>query len=78
MIGMRKSTGKYISCVNCKKKEDEVIQLFDLKIDSMTFTICDECNEKLFKSTLNASCLVNSKLKTKRDLNIINARRKKC
>lgn len=64
---IRKTSGE---CYICGKGKHESLELFDLQLGIMKITICDLCNSKLLRKTLNANHLVDSKLKTKSDMRI--------
>lgn len=74
-IKMRNNNNENAVCCDCGNPQKKVLNMFDLCIGGTIFTICDECNEKLFKKCLSASCMVNGRLKSKEDLAIINKRR---
>ena len=63
-------------CSSCGAKRKQSLEMFDICIGNMIFTLCDECNDELFRKTLKASCIVNGKLKTDEDMKIINNRKR--
>ena len=64
------------SCSSCGAKRKQSLEMFDVCIGNMIFTLCDECIDELFRKTLKASCIVNGKLKSKEDIMIINNRKR--
>lgn len=64
------------SCSSCGAKRKQSLEMFDICIGNMIFTLCDECNDELFRKTLKASCIVNGKLKSAEDMKIINNRKR--
>lgn len=79
-IKMRENKSKNddfeIKCTSCGKNKSQVINMFDLKIGNVIVQICDECNQDLFNKTLKASVFVNERLKSKRDITILNRRKR--
>lgn len=64
-------------CRVCGHTRKNSLDLFDIAFtDKHIITICDNCNELLFDKTLKASCYVNHRLKDKKDVMVINNRRK--
>ena len=52
------------------------LEFFDIAFtDKHIITICDSCNEALFDKTLKATVSVNAKLKSNKDIAIIQNRR---
>ncbi len=74
-IKMRTNNNKDAFCCECGNAQNKVLNMFDLCIGGMIFTICDECNGKIFSKCLNAECMVNGRLKSQKDIAIINKRR---
>ena len=74
-IKMRNNTSKDATCCNCNESQKEVLNMFDLCIGDLIFTVCDVCNEKIFYKTLSAECMKNSRVKTPQDIQIINRRK---
>lgn len=75
-IRMRQNKNPHVNCKVCGNNLDNSLGMFDIAFtDKHIITICDKCNETLFSKSLKASCMVNEKLKSKKDLDII-ARRK--
>lgn len=73
-IKMRNNTKSDSICCECKETRDQVLDMFDLCIGGMVFTICDRCNEEIFNKTLKAECYKNGRVKEARDIKIINKR----
>ncbi len=65
-------------CKVCGSTRKKSLELFDIAFtDKHIITVCDKCNDRLFDKTLKASCYVNHKLKSKKDLAVISTRKKK-
>ena len=79
-IKMRVNKGKNddseIKCTSCGKNKNQVLNMFDLKIGNVIVQICDECNQDLFNKTLKANVFVDERLKSKRDITILNRRKR--
>lgn len=73
-IKMRNNNSEDAFCCECCATHDKVLNMFDLHIGGMTFTICDECNEKVFYKCLKADCMKNERIKSKKDIAIIQKR----
>ena len=73
LIRMRVNT-KSDKCDLCSRPRKSVLDLFDLNINNQIITICDLCNDELFKKTLSATCYVNRRLKDKHDMKVIQNR----
>ena len=72
---MRNNTSKDATCCECGETQNEVLNMFDLCIGGKIFTICDECNDKLFKKCLSAEVMRNGRIKSQKDIAIINKRK---
>lgn len=75
MLRMRTNMEQDSVCCECGNSWHNSLEMFDICIGDYVFTICDRCNDLLFKKTLKASCSVNSKLKKKEDMEIIMRRK---
>lgn len=64
------------SCSSCGAKRKQSLEMFDICIGNMIFTLCDECSDELFRKTLKANCMVQGKVKSKEDMMIINNRKR--
>ena len=73
-IGMRVSKNHEV-CNSCGRKKDEVLELFDIKIGDQVVCVCDECNKELLSKTLKANVMIDGRVRTKRDTQIINRRK---
>lgn len=73
-IRMRSNNDKDSFCCECGQERKKVLDMFDLNVGGEIFTICDLCNEELFRKTLKANCYTNGRTKTKEDIAIINQR----
>lgn len=75
-IRMRVNKDENPVCKVCGNGKKKSLEFFDIAFtDKHIITICDSCNEDLFNKTLKATCSVNAKLKSHRDLAIIQNRR---
>lgn len=76
-IRMRVNKDPQSICKVCRTSREKSVEMFDIAFtDKHIITICDKCNNDLFKKVLKADCSVNAKLKTKKDLAIISKRHK--
>lgn len=76
-IKMRNNTKSDAVCCECGERQDQVLNMFDLCINNSIFTICDACNEKLFRKCLRAECMKNGRAKSQKDMAIIRKRKNK-
>lgn len=76
-IKMRNNSNPDAVCCECGEGQKEVLNMFDLCIGGNIFTICDVCNDKIFNKCLSAEVMKNGRVKSKRDLQIINRRKLK-
>ena len=76
-IKMRNNTKLDAICCECGEGQKNVLNMFDLCIGGTIFTICDECNEKLFSKCLSAECMKNGRVKSQHDMAIIRKRKSK-
>ena len=74
-IKMRNNKKPDAVCCECGETQDNVLNMYDICIGDTIVTICDLCNEALFYKCLNADCIKNKRVKSKRDMMIINKRR---
>ena len=75
MIKMRNNTKPNAICCECGKGQSKVLNMFDICIGGQIFTICDRCNEQLFRKTLSAECYKDHRVKSQRDIEIIRKRK---
>lgn len=73
-IKMRINKSTNCVCEECGALRKNVLDMFDVNIFGEIHTICDECNDKLFYKTLKASAYTQSRLKSKEDIKVIEAR----
>ncbi|MBO5743907.1 MAG: hypothetical protein J6R68_06465 [Clostridia bacterium] len=73
-IKMRINKDIEAKCCECGAGKKQSLNLFDIKIANHVFTLCDECNLKLFYKTLNAECHKNHRTKTPEDMAILRKR----
>ena len=76
-IKMRNNNDKNAVCCNCKETQDQVLNMFDICIGNTILTVCDECNNKIFYKCLHAECMKNGRVKSQKDMQIINKRKQK-
>jgi len=76
-VKMRNNTSKDAVCCECGESQAEVLNMFDLCIGGTIHTICDVCNEAIFYKSLRAECYKNGRLKSPKDISIINKRKSK-
>lgn len=73
MVRMRKvKESEHKKCICCGKKQSETAQMYEINVGSITFPICRICNEELFHKTLSASCEFNSRMKSQKEITLIN------
>lgn len=75
MIKMRNNTKSDAVCCECGERQDQVLNMFDLCIGGNIFTICDVCNEKIFRKCLSAEVMKNGRVKSQKDMAIIRKRK---
>lgn len=68
--------GEQARCQICNADRENSLEMFDLAIGGQLIRICDLCNGQLFKKTLRATCYVDGKVKSQRDLRLMNKRRR--
>lgn len=77
-IKMRTVKDPEAVCKICGNTREQSLEIFEIKFtDRAKLQLCDLCNNRLLYKTLSASCKVNNKVKTKKDINIINKRSSK-
>ena len=77
-IKMRTVKDSDAICKICGATKNQSLEIFEIMFtEKAKLQLCDLCNEKLLSKTLNASCKINAKLKTKKDLEIIRKRKQK-
>lgn len=76
-IRMRNNKKPEAICCECGDGQKKVLNMFDLCIGGNIFTICDECNKKVFYKCLSAECMKNNRVKSERDMAIIRKRKSK-
>lgn len=74
-IKMRNNKNPEAVCCECGEPQANVLNMFDILIGNIKFTVCDLCNEILLCKCLKAECYKNGRIKSKQDLMIINKRR---
>lgn len=75
-IKMRTNKSDNPICKVCGHTRKNSLEFFDIAFTPKhIITICDACNDDLFGKVLKANVQVNAKLKSHKDLNIIQARR---
>lgn len=77
-IKMRTNKSDNPICKVCSHTRKNSLEFFDIAFTPKhIITVCDNCLEDLFNKTLKANCQVNAKLKSQKDLAIIQNRRVK-
>lgn len=76
-IKMRNNNKPDAICCNCGNDRCESILMFDVCIGGKIMTICDACNNTLLFKTLSADCIVNAKVKTAQDMEVIARRNRR-
>lgn len=77
MIKVRHTVNKDALCCECGANKDEVLNMFDFCIGENIFHICNFCNEKLSERSNHVLCFVNRRVKTRREISVINLYKKK-
>lgn len=67
-IKMKVVNDKNSCCNECGKKYNNTKEMYGLMLCNTKFTLCFDCVDVLFHKTLKSSCLYNSRLKSKDDL----------
>ena len=72
-IKMRVNKERESECFVCKTNWANTHEMYDLRFESKldetrTLTLCKSCVDELFNKTLRASCLYNSRIKSKEDM----------
>lgn len=75
-IKMRNNNNPDAICSGCGENQDQVLNMFDMCIGGTIFTICDSCNEKMLRKCLSAECMKNGRVKSQKDIRIINQRKR--
>lgn len=71
-IKMRQNKRQDACCKVCGNKIEESLGMFDIAFtDKHVITICDKCNNQLFSKSLKASCIIDNKIKSKQDQEVI-------
>ena len=73
-VKMRINKEQNVCCMACNATRKNSLDMYDICIGSTILTICDECNDQLFSKTLKAQLHTQTRLKTKKDISILNAR----
>lgn len=74
-IKMRNNTKPDAICCECGDGQNEVLNMFDLCIGGIIFTICDACNSKIFRKSLSAEVMKDGRVKSAHDMKIIRKRK---
>lgn len=78
-IRMRINKTSDAVCKVCGATRKNSLDFFDIAFtDKHIITICDMCNELLFKKSLKATCYTDSRVKSQTDLQIIRSRPRRC
>lgn len=81
MINMRVSKDRDCPCNSCGKNAEESVEMFDVRIQipkqsSLIICLCDRCISEMFDKTLKARCIVDSMVKSSKQMSIINKRKR--
>ena len=77
-IRMRTNKSYDAVCKVCGATRKNSLDFFDIAFtDKHIITICDMCNEQLFNKSLKATCYVNGRVKSDKDLAVKASRRSK-
>lgn len=75
-IKMRTNKSENPICKVCGHTRKNSIEFFDIAFTPKhIITVCDACNDDLFSKVLKANVQVNAKLKSQKDLAVIQNRR---
>lgn len=77
MIKMRTSITPNAQCCECGNGRNNSLELFDICICGHILTICDQCNEQLFRKTLVADQKVSGRVKSQKDMAVIRKRKER-
>ena len=72
---MRINKDSSAQCCECGSSRSKSLEMFDICIGGNILTICDLCNDIIFQKSLKATCIVNGKVKSKRDMEIVRKRK---
>lgn len=73
-IKMRNNTNEDAICCECGETQKQVLNMYDICIGGIIHTICDRCAEQIQMKTLKAIVDRNGRVKSSRDIMIINKR----
>ena len=81
MINMRVSKDRDVPCNSCGKNAEESVEMFDMRIqipkqNALILHFCDRCISEMFDKTLKARCVVDSMVKSSKQMAIINRRKR--
>ena len=57
MIKMRVNNNKNSECTECDCPYNYTVEMYDLVISGVQFTLCKNCIDTLFTKTLKADCM---------------------
>lgn len=67
-IKMRVNGDEGSTCISCKAIWKNTAEMYDVKLGSEVITLCKACVDELFRKTLRAQTIYNSRLKSQKDL----------
>ena len=73
-IKMRINKKSHSKCIVCGNTNKNSLEIYDIAIGDKMVTICDLCNDQLFRKTLKATVMLQGRLKDKHDMAIIRKR----
>lgn len=68
MIKMRVNRKADSVCQECGCKWQNTPEMYDLAICDDIYTLCKDCIDDVFRKTLRMTCMYNSKVKSKDDM----------
>lgn len=63
-------------CLSCGASKKESLDIFDVKVGSEIFQLCDFCMESMLFKSVKAVSHTNGRVKSKKELCIINERKR--
>lgn len=73
-IKMRNNTHEDACCCDCGETQKQVLNMYDMCIGGIIFTICDRCAEQIENKVLKAIVERNGRVKSGHDMAIIRKR----
>lgn len=73
-VKMRHNKSGNATCCSCGTTADKALGMYDVKVGTTVFTICDVCNAELLSKSLSAEVEKNSRTKSGHDMAIVRQR----